>query len=85
MERTEDIKEKLKEISKNNEIEPIKFLDDIRRLVVDINLRQLSLSVDKKTVGIIYLIRKMTNDIWINIFTDASFRMLSKLQKIKKC
>jgi len=63
---------KLRAIGRGDSERP--SLDSLRNLVVDLNLREVAArSNNERPLGIVYLIRKLTNDIWTNLFTDASF------------
>jgi len=54
----------------NGEIESLRQL---RKKVVDLDLTQLSTKIEDTLFGAIFFSKKITGDIWANLFTDASF------------
>lgn len=63
----------------NGEIESLRKL---RKKVVDLDLTQLSPKIEDKLFGAIFFSKKITGDIWANLFTDASFEFDE--QKLKE-
>jgi len=73
MEEPESILASLQRVSSEKFGDTGDFLDHFRSFVVDMNLRVLSSTLDERIIGVLYLIKKLTNDVWTNLFTDASF------------
>ncbi|MBZ5529748.1 MAG: hypothetical protein LAN71_17865 [Acidobacteriia bacterium] len=63
----------------NGEIESLRKL---RKTVVDLDLTQLSPKIEDTLFGAIFFSKKITGDIWANLFTDASFEFDE--QKLKE-
>lgn len=51
----------------------IKFLGKLRGLTVDLDLFDTSKKVDYKTLGVLYLAKRLINDFFMNLATDSSF------------
>ena len=62
----------------NGEIESLRKL---REKVVDIDLTQLAPKIEDTLFGAIFFCKKITGDIWANLFTDASFEFDEKKLK----
>jgi len=51
----------------------IQSLNEIRRLIVDLDLMDIVSSIDKNAFAVLYLARRLLDDFWYNLATDASF------------
>jgi hypothetical protein len=76
----EEIQQKLLQVQiKTNEMleegREIKNLLEIRRLLVDFSIVEIAPFVDSHTLTVIYLVKKILADVWVNLGTDATFEM----------
>lgn len=51
----------------------VTFLRKIRAILVDLDLVDIAPKLDEKTLSVLYLVKKLINDFWYNLDTDASF------------
>lgn len=63
----------LLEIAKGMASGNVKYLHDLRKEVVDLDLTTEATKVDKAIFLSYYFSKKLTEDIWENLATDASF------------
>lgn len=60
----------------------------VRGLLVDHPASEFALHLDRQTVAMLYLVRKLLADVWVNLGTDATFDLETveaQLRDISRC
>lgn len=80
----EKIRENLLETARRMANKEIGSLRELRKMVVDQDLTKAAAIADDKLFLALYLSKKITGDVWANLFTDASFEFdEEKIQDFK--
>jgi hypothetical protein len=80
----EKFRENLLETAKRMANKEIGSLRELRKMVVDQDLTKAASTADDKLFLALYLSKKLTGDVWANLFTDASFEFdEEKIQDFK--
>ena len=70
---TKQILDRLRSLANKMRSGERQSLRDLRALVVDADLALLSEEIEPRILAVLYLLKRLTKDIWVNFATDASF------------